>query len=52
MDDLILNFKNLISNKVHKLESSAANDISIISFPIKNLPVKSCGQRKKIQSNA
>ena len=32
-------FKNAISHKVHELKSSAANDISIISIPIKNLPV-------------
>ena len=46
-------FKNTISHKVHALKSSTVKDISIISFPIKNLPGKSCGQRKKkIQSNA
>ena len=45
--------KNAISHKVHELKSSAANDISIISVPIKNLPGKFCDQRKeKIQSKA
>ena len=38
-------FKNAISDKVH--ESSAADDISIISIPIKSLPGKCCDQRKK-----
>ena len=46
-------FKNAIPHKVHELKSSAAIYISIISFPIKILPGKSCGQiRKKILSNA
>ena len=40
-------FKNAISHKVHELKSSAANDISIISIPNKNLPGKCCGQIKK-----
>ena len=40
-------FKKAISHKVHELNSSSANDISIISIPIKNLPGKCCGQRRK-----
>ena len=40
-------FKNAISHKVHELKSSAANDISITSIPIKNLTVKCRCQRKK-----
>ena len=40
-------FRIAISHKVHKLKSSAANNISIISIPIKNLPGKCCDQRKK-----
>ena len=40
-------FKNAISHKVHELKISAANDINITSIPIKNLPGKCCGQRKK-----
>ena len=39
--------KNAISHKVDELKSSAANDISIISIPVKNIPDKRCGQRKK-----
>ena len=46
-------FKNAISHKVQELKSSAANNINIISIPIKNLPGKCCDQRKKkIQSEA
>ena len=46
-------FKNAISQKIHELKSSVANDISIISIPIKNLTGRCCGQkRKKEQSNA
>ena len=33
--DCYSKFKNAISHKVHELKSSAANDISIISIPIK-----------------
>ena len=40
-------FENAISHKVHEFKSSAANDISIISIPIKNLSGKCCGQRKE-----
>ena len=40
-------FKNAISHKIHELKSSATNNISIISIPIKNLPGKCCDQRKK-----
>ena len=40
-------FKNEISHQVYELKNSAANDISIISIPNKNLPGKCCGQRKK-----
>ena len=40
-------FKNAISHKAHELKSSAANEISIISIPVKNLPGKCCDQRKK-----
>ena len=40
-------FKNAISHQVHELKSSAANDISIIAIPKKNLPGKRYGQRKK-----
>ena len=45
MDDYS-KFKNIVSHKVHSLKSSAANDISIIFFSIKNLPGKSCGPEK------
>ena len=45
--DCYSKFKNAISHKVHELKSSAANDISILSIPIKNLPGKCCNQRKK-----
>ena len=39
--------KNAISHQVYELKSSAANDISIIAIPNKNLPGKCYGQRKK-----
>ena len=48
--DRYFKFKNAISHQVHKLKSSAANDVSIITIPNKNLPGKCCGQRKKKSS--
>ena len=51
--DCYSKFKNATSHKVHKLKSSAVNDISIISIPIINLAGNCCGQKKKtMQSNA
>ena len=40
-------FKNAISHQVHELKSSAANDVSMIAIPNRNLPGKCCSQRKK-----
>ena len=48
-------FRSAISHKVHELKSSAADDISIISIPIKNLPrqmLLSVVKEIKVQSNA
>ena len=44
--DCYSKFKNAISQN-HELKSSAGNDISITSIPVKNLSGKCYGQRKK-----